>query len=69
MALSRNSVELAAATFLNRVLTCFGAPTEVLTDQWKEFLGAFEDITAPPLKVIWRRMAWLNGLFRQPSVA
>jgi hypothetical protein len=35
---------LAAAAFLDRVLVRFGIPTEVLTDQRREFLGAFEDL-------------------------
>ena len=42
VALSQNSVELAAITFLDRVLACFGAPAKVLTNQGREFLGAFE---------------------------
>ena len=44
VALSQNSLELAAATFLNCVLTRFGALVEVLTDQGREFLGAFEEL-------------------------
>ena len=30
--------------FLDRVLTCFGTPTEVLTGQGREFLVAFEEV-------------------------
>ena len=37
-------IELAAATFLDRVLAKFGAPAEVLPDQGREFLGAFEEL-------------------------
>ena len=47
--LPQNFAELAAATFLNRVLARFGAPTEVLTDQGKEFLGAFEELCTKAL--------------------
>ena len=42
--LPQNSSELAAATFLDRVLARFGAPAEVLTNQRKEFLSAFEEL-------------------------
>ena len=44
VALSQNSSELVAAAFLDCVLARFGAPTEVLTDQGREFLGAFEKL-------------------------
>jgi hypothetical protein len=40
--LPQNSSELAAVTFLDRVLARFGAPAEVLRDQGREFLGSFE---------------------------
>jgi transposase-like protein len=33
--------EGAAYSFLDRVLSRFGAPAEVLTDQGREFLGEF----------------------------
>jgi transposase-like protein len=36
--------EGAAYSFLDRVLSCFGAPTEVLTDQGWKFLGAFQTL-------------------------
>ena len=44
IALPQNSSELAAGVFLDRVLARFGAPAEVLTDQGREFLGAFEEL-------------------------
>ena len=44
VALPQNSLELAATTFLDRVLARIGAPAEVLTNQGREFLGAFEEI-------------------------
>jgi transposase-like protein len=44
VALPQNFAKLAAAAFLNRVLACFGAPAKVLTDQGREFLGAFEEL-------------------------
>jgi transposase InsO family protein len=49
VALPQNSVELAAAAFLDRVLARFGAPAEVLTDQGREFLGAFEELCTKAL--------------------
>ena len=42
VALPQNSAELAAATFLDRMLARFGARTKVLTDQGRKFLNAFE---------------------------
>ena len=42
--LSQNSIELAAAVFLEHVLVRFEAPTEVLTDQRRKFLDVFEDL-------------------------
>jgi hypothetical protein len=44
VALPQNSSELAATTFLDHVLARFGAPTEVLIDQRREFLGLFEEL-------------------------
>ena len=44
VALPQNSAKLAAAAFLDRVLTRFGAPAEVLTNQEIEFLGAFKEL-------------------------
>ena len=44
VALPQNSSELATAAFLDRVLARFGVPVEVLTDQGREFLGAFEEL-------------------------
>ena len=44
IALPQNSVELATTVFLDCVLAHFGAPAEVLTDQGREFLGAFEEL-------------------------
>jgi hypothetical protein len=49
VALSQNSAELAVAAFLDRVLARFGAPAEVLTDQGREFLGAFEELCTKAL--------------------
>ena len=49
VALPQNSAELAAAAFLDRVLARFGAPAEVLTDQGREFLGAFEELCTKAL--------------------
>jgi hypothetical protein len=34
----------AAYSFLDRVLSCFGAPAKVLTDQGREFLGEFQTL-------------------------
>jgi hypothetical protein len=45
VALPQNYAELAAAAFLDRVLACFGAPAEVLT----EFLSAFEELCTKAL--------------------
>jgi hypothetical protein len=36
--------EGAAYSFLDRVLSRFGAPAEVLTDQGREFLGEFQTL-------------------------
>ena len=44
VALPQNSSELAATAFLDGVLARFGAPAKVLTDQGREFLGAFEEL-------------------------
>ncbi len=44
VALPDKSSEGVAYSFLNRVLSHFGAPTEVLTDQGTEFLGDFQDL-------------------------
>ena len=44
VALPQNSLELAAAAFLDCVLARFGVPAAVLTDQGREFLGAFEEL-------------------------
>jgi hypothetical protein len=49
VALLQNSAELAAVAFLDRVLAHFGAPTEVLTDQGREFLGVFEELCTKAL--------------------
>jgi len=49
VALPQNSLELATTTFLDRVLVRFGAPTKVLTDQGREFLGAFEELCTKAL--------------------
>ena len=37
------------ATFLDRVLTRFGASVEVLTDQGRKFLGVFEELCTKAL--------------------
>ena len=44
VALSDKFSEGAAYAFLDRVLSRFGAPTEVLTDQGREFLGEFQSL-------------------------
>ena len=44
VALPQNSAKLAATTFLDYVLARFRASVEVLTDQGREFLGAFEEL-------------------------
>ena len=49
VALTQKFVELAATSFLNRVLARFGASAEVLTDQGREFLGAFEELCTKAL--------------------
>ena len=49
VALLQNSSELVAMAFLDRVLARFGAPPEVLIDQGREFLGAFEDLCTKAL--------------------
>jgi hypothetical protein len=36
--------EGATYSFLDRILSCFGAPAEVLTDQEREFLGEFQTL-------------------------
>ena len=40
----QNSSKLATAAFLDRVLARFGAPAQVLIDQGREFLSAFEEL-------------------------
>ena len=47
--LPQNIVELATTTFLDRVLPHFGAPTEALTDQGRDFLGVFEYLSTEVL--------------------
>lgn len=49
VALLQNSSKLAAMAFLDRVLACFGALAEVLTDQGREFLGAFKALCTKAL--------------------
>ena len=44
VALPQNRAELAAAVFLDRMLARFGTLAEVLTDQRKDFLGAFKKL-------------------------
>jgi hypothetical protein len=44
VALLDKSSEGAAYSFLDRVLSCFGAPAEVLMDQEREFLGEFQTL-------------------------
>ena len=44
VALSQNSVEFAATTFLDHVLAHFGVLAEVLMDQGGEFLGDFKEL-------------------------
>ena len=45
----QNFVKLATATFLDRMLAHFGAPTKVLTDQGKEFLNFVEELCTKAL--------------------
>ncbi len=49
VALPQNSSKLAAMAFLDRVLARFEAPAEVLTDQGREFLSAFEALCTKAL--------------------
>ena len=49
VALPKNSTELAATAFLDRVLARFGTPAEVLTDQVKEFLSVFKELCTKAL--------------------
>ena len=44
IALPQNSSKLAATSFLDCVLARFGASTEVITEQKREFLGSFEEL-------------------------
>jgi transposase-like protein len=44
VALPEKLSEGAAYSFLDRVLSRFGAPAEVLTDQEREFLGEFQTL-------------------------
>jgi hypothetical protein len=44
VALPNKFSEGAAYSFLDRVLSCFGASIEVLTDQGREFLGEFQTL-------------------------
>jgi transposase-like protein len=44
VALPNKFSEVVAYSFLDRVLSCFGAPAEVLTDQRREFLGEFQTL-------------------------
>jgi transposase-like protein len=44
VALPNKFSEGAAYLFLDRVLSRFGAPAEVLTDQGREFLGEFQTL-------------------------
>ena len=47
--LPQNSIELAAATFLDCMLARFGAPAKVLTDQGRKFLSALEELCTEAL--------------------
>ena len=47
--LSQNFAKLVAASFLDRKLARFGALAKVLTDQRREFLGAFEELCTKAL--------------------
>ena len=49
VALPQNFSELAAMAILDRVLARFGAPSEVLTYQGREFLGSFEALCTKAL--------------------
>ena len=49
VALPQNSAKLAATTFLDYVLARFRASVEVLTDQGREFFGAFEELCTKAL--------------------
>ena len=49
VALHQDSTELFATTFLDRMLARFGASAEVLMDQRREFLGAFEELCTKAL--------------------
>ena len=49
VALFQNSAELAPVASLDRVLARFGASAEVLTDQGRESLGAFEELCTKAL--------------------
>ena len=76
VALFQNFAKLAATSFLDRVFTQFGALAKVLTDQGREFFNVFEELCTKALidhhtssRNHRRWMAWLNKLFRQPSVA
>ena len=42
--LPNKSADLTATTFLESVLSRFGAPAEVVTDQGSEFKGEFSDV-------------------------
>lgn len=44
MVLRQNSSKLGVATFLNHLLVRFGAPTDVLTYQRRDFLGSFQEL-------------------------
>ena len=72
VALPQAFVELAAVAFLDRVLVRFGASAQVLMSEGSSamFLKSCVQrvVTIPPCKIIWRWMAWLNGLFRQPGL-
>ena len=66
--LPQNSVELAAAAFLDRVLARFGALAGVLTDQGREFLGVFEELCTKALidhRTTFRDHPEANGLAKR----
>ena len=44
IALPHNSTKLIDATFIDCGLACFGAHANVLTDQGRNFFGAFEQL-------------------------
>jgi hypothetical protein len=74
-ATTNKSSETVASIFLDKVLSRFGAPAEVLTDQGTEFRGSFQELCnrafidhSRLLGIIQKQTAWPSEQYRQSNV-